>query len=170
MARRVFQAATYTPTATADATALGSSTYQSIEAGSATQMININEIQIGGQAPSASSPCIMMFARNLTAATTPTALAAPNGDGPLNGATAALAIPPVTYTAAATGPQRTNTATTARLNLSVNAYGGIVKWFANPGEEWVIIGTSVSIAPSSLSAYTGGSVGLIGSHIIYEPL
>lgn len=170
MARRSFQAATYTPTATADASALASGTYQSIEAGSATQMINVDEIQIGGQAPSASSPCIFMFARNLTAATTPTALAAPNGDGPLNGSTAALAAPAVTYTAAATGPQRTNTATTARLNLSLNAYGGIVKWFANPGREWVIIGTSVSIAPSSLSCFTGGSVGLVGSHICYEPL
>lgn len=170
MSRRVFQAATYTPTAQADGGALTSGTYQSMEAGSATQMLIVDEIQIGGQAPSASSPCIFQFARNLTAATTPTALAAPNGDGPINGATAALAAPPVTYTAAATGPQRTNTATTARLNLSMNAYGGIVKWFANPGREWVIIGTSVSVAPSSLSCFTGGSVGLVGSHIIYEPM
>jgi hypothetical protein len=113
---------------------------------------------------------IMQFARNLTVATTPTALAAPNGDGPLSGASAALAAPPVTYVAAATGPQRTNTALTARLNLSFNAFGGIVKWFANRGEEWQIIGTSVSVAPSSLSAFTGGNVGLMGAYIVYEPL
>jgi len=169
MARRIFQAASFTPTATADAVALANATYMSIEAASATQAIRVKEIQCGGQA-TASAVNIMQFARNLTAATTPTALAAPNGDGPASGATAALAAPPVTYTAAATGPQRTNTALTARLNLSFNAFGGIVKWFANLGEEWEIIGTSVSVAPSSLSAFTGGNVGLMGSHIIYEPL
>lgn len=169
MAKRVFQAATYTPTATADGTALANATYMSIEAASATQQINVLEIYCGGQA-TASAVNIMMFARNLTAATTPTALAAPNGDGPMNTATAALAAPVVTYTAAATGPQRTNTALTARLNLSFNAFGGISKWMAPPGGEWVIEGTSVSVAPSSLSAFTGGNVGLMGSYIIYEPL
>lgn len=169
MARRSFQAATYTPTATADAAALANATYQSIEAASATQQILVKEIQCGGQA-TASAVNIMMFARNLTAATTPTALAAPNGDGPLSTSTADLAAVVKTYVAAATGPQRTNTALTARLNLSFNAFGGIVKWFANLGEEWSIIGTSVSVAPSSLSAFTGGNVGLMGNHIIYEPL
>lgn len=168
MAKRSFQAATFTPTATADNTAMTNATYMSIGAGSATQMLNVLEIYIGGQA-TASAINIMMFARDLVLAATPTALAAPNGDGPLNGATAALAAPPVTCVAAATGPSRTNTATTARLNLSLNAFGGIVRWVAAPGEEWTIIGTSVSISESSLSAFTGGSVGLIGSHIIYEP-
>lgn len=169
MADRIFQAATFTPTATADGVALANATYLSIEAGSATQVVRVKEIQCGGQA-TASAVNIMMFARNLTAATTPTALAAPNGDGPKSGATAALAAPTVTYTAAGTGPQRTNTALTARLNLSFNAFGGIVKWFANPGDEWEIIGTSVSVAPSSLSAFTGGNVGLMGAHIVYETL
>lgn len=169
MANRVFQAATYTPTAQADGGALSSNTYQSMEAASATQILIVKEIQCGGQAI-ASAVNIMQFARNLTAATTPTALAAPNGDGPLSGATAPLALVPITYVAAGTGPSRTNTAATARLNLSFNAFGGIVKWFANLREEWEIIGTSVSVAPSSLSAFTGGNVGLMGSHIIYEPL
>lgn len=168
MAKRSFQAATFTPTATADNTAMANATYMSIGAGSATQMINVLEIYMGGQA-SASSINIMMFARDLVLAATPTALAAPNGDGPLNGATAALAAPPVTCTAATTGPSRTNTATTARLNLSFNTFGGIVRWVAAPGEEWAIIGTTVSISESSLSAFTGGSAGLMGAHIIYEP-
>jgi len=169
MSKRIFQAASFTPTATADGSALASATYMSLEAASATQILNVSEIQCCGQA-TASAVNIMQFARNLTAATTPTALAAPNGDGPLSGASAALAAPPVTYVAAGAGPQRTNTALTARLNLSFNAFGGIVKWFANRGEEWQIIGTSVSVAPSSLSAFTGGNVGLMGAHIIYEPL
>lgn len=169
MAKRIFQQATFTPTATGDGSALANATYLAIEAGSATQQINVIEIYEGGQA-SASSVNIMMFARNLTAATTPTALAAPNGDGPMSTATAALALPPVTYVAAGTGPQRTNTALTARLNLSFNAFGGLVRWQAAPGEEWGITGTSVSVAPSSLSAFTGGTPGLMGAHIVYEPL
>jgi hypothetical protein len=168
MAKRIFQAASFTPTAQADGGALTSSTYMDIGAGSATQMINVIEIYEGGQATS-SAVNIMQFARDLVLAVIPTALAAPNGDGPMNGATAALAAPPVTCVAAGTGPSRTNTALTARLNLSFNAFGGIVRWVAAPGEEWVIIGTTVSISASSLSAFTGGNVGLMGAHIVYEP-
>jgi hypothetical protein len=169
MAKRIFQQATFTPTATADAVALTGVFAMCMEAGSATQTLNVLEIYQGGQA-TASAVNIMMFARNLTAATTPTALAAPNGDGPMHTASAALAVVPVTYITAATGPQRTNTATTARLNLSFNAFGGVVRWVAAPGEEWTIAGTTVSVAPSSLSAFTGGNVGLMGAHIVYEPL
>src|SRR5258705_2037649 len=119
MAKRSFQQATFTPTATADNTAMTNATYMSIGAGSATQMLNVLEIYEGGQA-SASSINIMMFARDLVLASSPTALAAPNGDGPLNTATAALAAVPVTCVAAGTGPSRTNTALTAPLNLSFN--------------------------------------------------
>ncbi len=45
----------------------------------------------------------------------------------------------------------------------------IVRWVAAPGEEWGITGVSVSVSGSTLSAYTGGSVGLMGAHIIFEP-
>lgn len=168
MAKRLFQAATFTPTATADATNLANTTYMAIGAGSATQSLNVIEIYEGGQA-SASSINIMQFARNLIIGATVTALAAPNGDGPMSTATAALAAPPVTYVAATTAPQRTNTATTARLNLSFNSFGGVVRWVAAPGEEWNITGTTVSVSESSLSAFTGGSAGLMGAHIVYEP-
>lgn len=168
MAKRIFQVATLTPTAQADGGALTNATYMAIGAGSATQMLNIVEIYEGGQA-SASSINIMQFARDLVLGVIPTALAAPNGDGPMNGATAALAAPPITFIAAGTGPSRTNTATTARLNLTFNAFGGIVRWMPSPGEEWTIIGTTVSISESSLSAFTGGSIGAMGAHIVYEP-
>jgi hypothetical protein len=168
MAKRVFQAATWTPTATADNSTLANGTYMAIGAGSSTQMLNVLEIYQGGQA-TASAVNIMQFARDLVLASTPTALTTPNGDGPMNGATAALSAPVVTCVAATTGPSRTNTGATARLNLSFNAFGGVVRWVAAPGEEWTIIGTSVSISESSLSAFTGGNVGLMGAHIIYEP-
>lgn len=169
MAKRIFQAASFTPTATADNTAMTNATYMCIGAGTATQQLNVSEIYEGGQA-SASSINIMQFARDLVLSATPTALAAPNGDGPMSTSTAALSTVPITNVAATTGPSRTNTATTARLNLSFNSFGGIVRWVAYPGEEWVIIGTTVSVSESSLSAYTGGSAGLMGAHIVYEPL
>src|SRR4051812_18825162 len=115
MAKRIFQAATFTPTATADNTAMTNATYMAIGAGSATQMINVVEIYEGGQATS-SAVNIMQFARDLVLGATPTALTTPNGDGPMNGATAALAAPVLTFVAATTGPSRTNTGATARLN------------------------------------------------------
>jgi len=169
MAKRSFQAATWTPTATGDNTAMANTTYMAIESGASTQGLNVIEIYIGGQA-TASSVNIMQFARTTTVGTTPTALAAPNGDGPLNGLTQALPTVAVTYVAASTGPLRSTSTTAARLNLSLNVFGGIVRWVAAPGEEWGIIGTTSGLSGSTLSAFTGGSVGLIGAHIVYEPL
>jgi len=168
MAKRIFQNPTWTPTATADNTAMANSVYMAIEASGATAGLNVIEIYEGGQA-TASSVNIMVFARSLVFGSIPTALATPVGDGPMDTRTAALAAVPVTYVQAGTGPSRTNTALTARLNLSFNAFGGIVRWVAAPGEEWGITGVTVSVSGSTLSAFTGGSVGLMGAHIVYEP-
>jgi len=169
MAKRVFSQATWTPTATADAAIMANTTYMAIESGAAIQALNVIEIYEGGQA-SASSINLMQFARSVTFGTTPTALAAPNSDGPMNGVTQALGTVPVTYVAASTGPLRSTVASAARLNLSLNTFGGIVRWVAAPGEEWGIFGVTASISGSTLSAFTGGSAGLMGAHIVYEPL
>jgi hypothetical protein len=168
MAKRSFSAATWTPTATADTTALANSTFMSIGASGATAGLNVLEIYLGGQATS-SAVNIMQFARDSTLIGTPTALAAPNSDGPLNTMTAALAAVPITAVAGGTSPQRSAATTAARLSLTFNAFGGIVRWVAAPGEEWGIVGVTVNVSESSLSAYTGGSVGLMGSHVVYEP-
>lgn len=168
MAKRSFSAATWTPTATADTTNLANSTFMSIGASGATAGLNVLEIYIGGQA-SASSINIMQFARDSTLVATPTALAAPNSDGPLDSRTAALAAVPITAVQAGTAPQRSAATTAARLSLSLNVFGGIVRWVAAPGEEWGITGVTVNISESSLSAFTGGSAGLCGAHIVYEP-
>lgn len=167
MGKRVFQAATYTPTATADNSPMANGTYQSLGAGSTTQMLEVTEIQCGGQAV-ASAVNIMQFARDIVLPATPTALTTPNGDGQVDGLSAAPATTPVACVAATTGPSRSNTGVTAKLNLSFNAFGGIVKAQFNRGEGWRIIGTAVSVSGSTLSAFTGGNVGLIGSHIHYE--
>lgn len=168
MAKRSFGAATWTPTATADATNLANSTFMSIGASGATAGLQVLEIYMGGQA-SASSINIMQFARDSTLVATPTTLVAANSDGPLDTRTAALAAVPITAVQAGTAPQRSAAVTAARLHLSLNTFGGIVRWVAAPGEEWGITGITVNVSESSLSAFTGGSAGLLGAHIVYEP-
>jgi hypothetical protein len=168
MSKFVFQAVNFTPTAQADAGALTSSTYMAIKGGSSTQNIAVEEVLVSGFAAS-SSPTILQLARAGTVETTPTALAAPNSDGPMNGASAALAAPAVTFVAAGTGPQRSNATSAARLNLGLNAFGGIVRWVAAPGAAWGMVGNTATLGESILSAFTGGTVGAISAHIVYEP-
>jgi hypothetical protein len=168
MAKRIFQQATFTPTATADTTNLATATFMSLGAGTASQLLKVIEIYEGGQA-SASSINIMQFARDSTLIGTPTALAAPNSDGGMSTFTAPLAVVPVVGISGGTLPQRSALVTVARLCLTLNTFGGIVRWVAAPGEEWDIYGVTVSQSESSLSAFTGGSAGLMGAHIVYEP-
>src|SRR6185369_9984866 len=167
MSKRSVQQTTWTPTATADAAIMANTTYMAIEA-PLLGYVQVIEIYEGGQA-SASSINLMQFARSLAFGTTPTTLTAPNSDGPMSTFTVAGSGQATTYVAASTGPTRATASTSARLNLSFNSFGGIVRWVAAPGEEWGISGVTASISESSLSAFTGGSVGLIGAHIIYEP-
>jgi hypothetical protein len=169
MAKRSFQAATFTPTATADTSNLATATFMSLGAANATQLLKVIEIYEGGQA-SASSINIMQWARDSTLVVTATALASPNSDGPMSSFSAALAATPIPAIAGATLPQRSAIVTAARLNLSLNTFGGIVRWVAAPGEEWDIYGVTASLSESSLSAFTGGSAGLMGAHIVYEPI
>lgn len=169
MAKRIFHATNYTPTAQADTTALTNATYQALKGGSSTQLINIVEVYIAGLA-GASSPTLMQLARASTIETTPTALASPNSDGPAHPSTAALAAPPVSLVAAAAGPQRSAVTSDAKLELALNAFGGIVRWTAAPDAEWTQLGNTATLGESILSAFTGGTVGAISSHIMYEPL
>lgn len=169
MAKRIFSAVNWTPTATADAAALANGTYQALKGGSAIQILCVLEIMVSGFA-GASSPTILQMARSGTIETTPTALSAPNSDGPAHPSTAALAAPPVSLVAAAAGPQRSSATSDARLDMGLNAFGGIKRWVAAPGAEWWILGNVASGGESILSAFSGGTVGAISSHIEYEPL
>jgi hypothetical protein len=109
----------------------------------------------------------MVFSRDSTVVVTPTALAAGQTDAPLDPFTAALAAPPLAFVTGGTQPQRS--VTLHILNLSYNAFGGVVKWTAAPGEEPKQYGNTQPLGEMSLTAYTGGTPGLQGSHIIYEP-
>lgn len=167
MAKRSLSYATVTPTATADTTNLVDSTYLGVvQGGSATQRVNILEVSLTGQA-GASSPSIMLLSRDSTVAAT-VSLSTGQTDAALDAATAALVAPPVVGSTATTKPQRS--ASLHLLNLAFNAFGGIYRWVAAPGEEISVVGNTASLGEVSLSAFTGGTPGLMGSHIIYEPL
>ena len=167
MAKWSFKSATWTPVAVADTANFTDNGYMGLMGGSTTQVLKVLEIYMGGQATS-SSPSLMIFSRDSTVQATPTALTTGQSNAALDPATAALGAPQVAFTASTTKPQRS--ATLGLLNLSYNAFGGIVRWVAAPGEEIGVLGNAASFGEISLSAYTGGTPGLTGSHIIYEPI
>lgn len=170
MARRTFKRSTWTPTAVLDTATFTANGFMGLQGGSGTQRVDIWEIFMGGQATS-SAPSIMIIARDSTVAgATLSALGTGDSDAPLDPATAALAAPPVSFTATS-GTLGQRSATAGLLNLSFNAFGGIVRWAA-PDEHGVLrmLGNIASFGELSLSAYSGGTVGLMGSHIIFEPI
>lgn len=174
MSRRLFSVPNFTPNATADNTPLTNATYMAIGANSTTQGIQITEIFIQGIGTSSTNINNNVFARDLLLGATPTALAAPNRDGPVAGSLyTAPGTLPLTFTAATTGPSRSNTAATAQLVLSINALGGIARWKpADLTEAWWIVGQTVSVSESSLSASNAASAtsGPQSATIMYEVL
>jgi hypothetical protein len=167
MARWAISNKSFTPVAVADAADFTDNGYLALQGGSTTQRANILEVQMGGQA-AASSPCIMELARDSVVAIT-AITAGTNGRGPvaLDPASAALAAPPLAVGASTTKPRRS--ATLSLLELSFNAFGGIVRWVAAPGEEVGVLGNTASNGEVSLSAFTGGTPGAMGAHIVFEP-
>lgn len=167
MAKRSFKKSSWTPTAVADTTNFTDGGYMGLMGGSTTQRINIGEIFMGGAA-GASAPMLMVVSRDSTVQATPTALSTGESDAALDPATAALAAPPVAFTASTTKPQRS--ATLGLLTLPFNGFGGVVRWVAAPGYELSLLGNTASFGEVSLSMYTGGTAGLMGAHILHEEI
>jgi hypothetical protein len=171
MARRIVSVTTITPTATADAANLVDATYPFLlQGGSSTQEINIHEVSISGQAASSSSPTFMILSRDSTVATGTNTNGTGQTDAAKDPATAALGAPALTGNSnATTKPQRSSTL--HQLNCSLNAFGGVYFWRANKIDECMTtLGNTASLGEMSLSAFTGGTPGAIGAHMIYEPL
>lgn len=165
MARWSANVTTITSAAIADTTNLTTQTFLALQGGSSTQRSNILEVYIGGQA-SASAPNIFLLARDSTVSSGVTSNAARLTA--LDPASAALAAPPIATTVGSTTlPQRSSTL--SLLNLSVNLFGGVVRWLAAPGEEIGMLGNTASFGETSLSAFTGSTAGAYGAHIIFEP-
>lgn len=165
MAKWSFASEGFTPVAVLDTAAFTDSGYMGLMGGSTTQRIDIYEVYIAGLA-GASTPTPMVLSRDSTVQATPTALTTAQSNAALDPATAALAAPQVAFVASTTKPQRS--ATLGKLALGLNAFGGIVRWVAAPGSELKLLGNTASLGEASLSAYTGGTTGLIAAHILYE--
>jgi|ERR1700719_19570 len=172
MARRIVSVTTLPPTATADATNLVDATYPFLlQGGSTTQLNRIHEISISGQAASSSSPTFMLLARDSTLASGTNTNGAGQTDAPMDVASAALGAPVITGNSnATTKPQRS--ATLHLMNCSLNAFGGVYFWRANKVDECPsLYGSAIaSVSEVSLSAFTGGTPGACGFHMVYESL
>jgi hypothetical protein len=166
MARYSYAIDSVTPTATADTTNLVDSTYLGyLQGGNGTMRLNISEIYLGGEAASSSSPTLIRLGRSSTVGT---GTATGGFSAVLDGSnTAPGTVARVGNACATTKPQRSNTLGRL-LNLSFNAYGGIVRWVARPGEEVSVVGNTASLGEATLSAFTGGTPGAMSSHILYE--
>lgn len=154
----------WTPTAVADATAFTDNGYFAIQGGSATQRLNIKEVRGTGMA-TASAAQQLALARDSTVGATSLSggtLAA------LDPATAALAAPPVAFSVSTTKPQRSSTL--HLLDVSFNAFGGQFCWQCARGEEIGMLGNAASFGEASISHLSSGAPGLMGCHIIFEPL
>lgn len=166
MAKWSFSNPVWTPTAVGDTATMTANGACFLQGGAPTQRLTVMEIYMGGQG-GASTPTFMVFARDSTVAITAITLGTNGKNAPLDVFTAALAAPQVPGFSATTMPQRA--ATLHLLSLSFNAFGGIVRWVAAPGEEILNYSAAVNVGECSLSAFTGGTPGAMSSHIIYEP-
>lgn len=169
MSKRVFQVSSFTPIAQVDGV-LANGSYAAIKPGAASDIMKIGKVLLMGQA-SSSAVTATMLARSSTLGITPTTLALPNTDGPVNPNATGVSNVPVPYVAAATNPNRSPATSIPRLNLTFNAYGGIIQWQTNPGadEEWIMIGNATtSNSETVLSSANVGTAGAIGADIFYE--
>lgn len=152
----------WTTEAVADTTNMTDSKYIALQ-GVASTRVQVSEIYLGGQATS-SAPQYILAARDSTVGAT------------LSGARTALIDGTATapgslasaFGIATTKPQRSSTL--SLLNLTFNAFGGIVRWVAAPGNELSLFGATASLGELSVSGFTGTTPGLVGGHIIYEQM
>ena len=168
MGKRIASYTTLTPTATADTTNLVDSTYPvAFQGGNATQRWNIVEVYLGGQA-GASTPSIMLLSFDSQVGTGSLTADAALTDVVNDGSAGLLATVVKVFNKAATNkPQRDVARHLA--NLSFNAFGGVVRLNWPLDQQFVAVGNAASFGEMSLSAFTGGTTGLQGTHVIYEP-
>jgi hypothetical protein len=151
-------------TAFADAANITDSAYPMlIQGGNGTQRINISEVHAGGEA-AANAPVELVLARDSTAAATITA--GTTRTAALDASATAPGTLPTVGHIATTKPQRSSTL--HLLTLTFNAFGGLIRWFARPGEEPSIVGNTASLGEASLSLFTGSTSATLGGQMIYE--
>ena len=164
MARWATGVPTWTPTAVADTVNMTDNGHHTLQGGSSTQRGELREVYLGGQA-GASSPTYMVLGRTSTVGATLTAARLAG----LDPSTAALAAPALPYVASTTKPQRSATLGML-LQLSFNAFGGIVRWVNGPDQIISYLGNTASLGELSLNAFTGGTPGALASNLVFETI
>jgi hypothetical protein len=164
MAKWSADKANWTPVNVNDASDFTDSGYVALQGGSTTQVLYVSEISMSGLATSQSPMAIAFSIDHVVGAS---ALA-----GVLNAAldrsTAALAAPPLAFSASTTKPQRS--ASLQILQPEFNAFGGDYRWTAlEPSHRIGILGNVADAGELSISCISG-TPGAMSSHIIYEPL
>ena len=162
-----FKVSSWTPVAVADTVNFTNLGIMGLMCGTTLQRIDVMEVFMGGVA-TASAPTLMVVSRDSTVQATPTALSTGMSNAALDIAALPPAAAPVAFQSSGTLAQRS--ATLGLLALPFNAFGGVVRWEAARGKELRMLGNTASFGEISLSAYTGGTPGLMGAHIIYEPI
>src|SRR5215831_19566285 len=142
MTKRLFTWGGSFPSSAVGAGAGASNTgFMAMKGGSATAILDLLEVACSGTGSASTVGCFAIRYSS-TLGVTPTALAQPGTDGPMNSAGQAIASPVVVYFAAATAPVISNAVTLPTLQIGINTFGGIYRWNASPTQQWTTIGNA----------------------------
>lgn len=154
----------WTPIGVADTTNYTSGGHHTIQGGVSTQRSEVLSVEIVGLA-GASSPTPLWMGRTSTVGATLTA----GRLAPCDPSSVLIANPPVSYQTSTTLPQRS--ATLGYLvNLGLNAFGGLLRWYKGPEQRVAMLGTTASLGELSISCVSGGTPGAIQTSVIIETL
>lgn len=155
---------TWTPTTTADGAQLTGSGYHALRSATASgDFCRVLEFFIGGEASSSSVDSVAVR-RHTTHASTPTNRV-PASANPSSQASVFQG-----FITASTNPTVAALATIQHvLNFPFNAFGGVVRWVAAPGQEIWIYSNSANTDELSLSTI-GTGTGVVSSHYAVEEM
>jgi hypothetical protein len=174
MAKRVFSTQNVLGPLNALGALATTGTYMSVKttALAAAGLCDVLEVLISGNASSSNIGGFFLCRASALSSGTVT-LAAPNSDGLMLASGTALSATIVAATGYGTTQSTISNATTdAKLNLTLNAFGGIIRWNAAPTQQWQLSGTAAPGAETVLSNITGGNAqagATSNAHILYEP-
>src|SRR6266404_4519941 len=136
---------TTTAVAVADTNAFTDAGYEGfLQGGSATQRLVVSEIYIGGE-DTASLVNTIVVSRDSTVAAT---AISGNKNAVMDASNTAAATVAVFGNTSTTKPQRSSTL--HLLQLSMNSFGGIVRWMALPGKEITIVTATQPLGEMSI--------------------
>lgn len=157
----------FSPEAIADATNMTDNKHLNIQT-IANNYVRIIEVYEGGEATS-SNANVMRLGRCSTLGAT-LSFTANKGFGPV--VMNVLTVATVSHKAYDTSTTKSQMSATAGhlLDLSFNAFGGIVRWVAAPEEEIWLFGTATTNSEAALAGFTGTATGIMSAHIIAEEM